>query len=97
MSEVYEKVKLQQNEENIRNMSRKQCAERKNRSPLDHFITLNAFIEKQRSEKEPTYVFFVNTEKCFDKLWLEGGLLELHKLGWSERDVMDALQVQSYC
>ena len=23
-----------------------------------------------------------------DKLWLEDGLLELHKLGWSEKDVI---------
>ena len=62
----------------------------KNRSSLDHVITitLNAIIEQQRSEKKPTYVFFADAEKCFDKLWLEDGLLELHKLRWSEKDVM---------
>ena len=59
-----------------------------NRSPLDHVITLNAIIEKQRSEKKPTYILFADAEKCFDKLWLEDGLLELHKLGWSEKNVM---------
>ena len=91
VSKVYEKVKLLQNEENICNMSRMQCAERKNRSPLDHIITLNAIIEKQRSEKKPTYILFADAEKCFDKLWLENGLLELHKLGWSEKDVMLAI------
>ena len=49
---------------------------------MDHVITLNAIIEKQRSEKKPTYVFFADTER------LEDGLLEVHKLGWSEKDVM---------
>ena len=88
VSKVYEKVKLLQNEENISNMSRMQCAGRKDRSPLDHIITLNAIIEKQRSEKKPTYILFADAEKCFDKLLLEDGLLELHKLGWSEKDVM---------
>ena len=88
VSKVYEKVRLLQNEENICNMSRMQCAGRKNRSPLDHAITLNAIIEKQRSKKKPTYVAFADAEKCFDKLWLEDGLLELHKLGWSEKNVM---------
>ena len=88
MSKVYEKVKLLQNEESICNMSRMQCVGRKNRSLLDHVIILNAIIEKQRSEKKPTYIFSVDAEKCFDKLWLEDGLLELHKLGWSEKDVM---------
>ena len=88
VSKVYEKVKLLQNEENISNMSRMQCAGRKNRSPLDHIITLNAIIEKQRSEKTPTYILFADAEKYFDKLWLEDGLLELHRLGWSEKDVM---------
>ena len=81
-------MKLLQNEENICNMSRTQCAWRKNRSPLDHVITLNAIIEKQRSEKKPTYILFADAEKCFDKLRLEDGLLELHRLGWSEKDVM---------
>ena len=45
-------------------------------------------MEIQRSEKKPTYMLFADAEKCFDKLWLEDGLLELHKLGWSEKDVM---------
>ena len=88
VSKVYEKVKLLQNDENICNMSRMQCVGRKNRSPLDHIITLNAIIEKQRSEKKPTCILFADAEKCFDKLWLEDGLLELHRLGWSEKDVM---------
>ena len=96
VSKVYEKVKLLQNEENICNMSRMQCAGRKNRSPLDHIITLNAIIEKQRSEKKPTYILFADAEKCFDKLWLEDGLLELHRLGWSEKRCYDAFQAQSY-
>ena len=87
VSKVYEKVKLLQNED-ICNMSRMQCAGSKNGSPLDHIITLNVIIEKQRSEKKPTYILFADAEKCFDKLWLEDGLLELHKLGWSEKDVM---------
>ena len=65
-----------------------QCTGRKNRSPLDHVITLNAIIKKQRSEKKPTYIFFAEAEKCFDTLWLEDELLELHKLGWSGKDVM---------
>ena len=85
---VYEKVQLLQNEKNICNMSRMQCAGRKNRSQLDHVITLNAIIEKQRSEQKPTYTLFADAEKCVNKLWLEDGLLELHKLRWSEKDVM---------
>ena len=78
-------------------MSMMQCSGRKNRSPLDHVIALNAIIEKQRLEKKPTCILLADAEKCFDKLWLEGGLLELHKLGWSEKDVYDAFQAQSYC
>ena len=35
---VNEEVKLLHNEENICNMSRMQCAGRKNRSPLDHVV-----------------------------------------------------------
>ena len=59
VSKVYETVKLLQNEENVCNtcMSRMQRAGRKDRSLLDHVITLNATIEKQRSEKKPTYAF----------------------------------------
>ena len=77
VSKVYKKVKPLQNEENICNMSRMQCAGRKGRSPLDHVITLNAIIEKQRSEKKLTYILFVDAEKCFDKLWLEDGRIRI--------------------
>ena len=30
----------------------------------------------------------MDAKKCFDKLWPKDGLLELHKLGWSEKVVM---------
>ena len=33
-------------------------------------------------------ILLADAEKCFDKVWLEDGLLELHKLGCSEKDVM---------
>ena len=69
-------------------MSEMQCVARKNRSPLDHIVTLNAIIENQRGKGERTYVFFGDAEKCFDKLWLEDSLIELHNLGWSARDIM---------
>ena len=59
-----------------------------NRSPLDHIVTLNAIIENQRGRGERTYVFFGDAEKCFDKLWPEDSLIELHNLGWSARDIM---------
>ena len=48
-----------------------QCVESKNRSPLDHIVTLNATIENQRCRGERTYVFFGDAEKCFEKLWLD--------------------------
>ena len=48
VSKVYEKVKLLQNEENVSKMSWMQCAGRKNSSPIDYIVTLDAIIENQR-------------------------------------------------
>ena len=38
--------------------------------------------------KEHTYVLFADAEKCFDRLWLKDGILELRRPGWSSKDLM---------
>ena len=64
ISKIYERVKLIQNEHNLNNMSEMQCEAQKNRSPLDHTVTLNAVIENQRGRGERTYVFFGDDENA---------------------------------
>ena len=69
-------------------MSWMQRAGRKNSSPIDHIVTLNATIENQRVKQEHTYVLFADAEKCFDRLWLKDGILEIGRCGWSNKDLM---------
>ena len=70
-SKIYERVKLIQNEPNLNNMSEMQCAAWKNRSPLDHIVTLNAIIENQRGRGERTYVFFGDAENALTSCGLK--------------------------
>ena len=63
-------------------MSEMQAAGRKDRSAMDNLIITNTIIENQRAQKQNTYMFFADAVKCFDKLWLNGSLLEMYNLGY---------------
>ena len=82
ISEVYELVKITQNEKNNSKMSEMQTAERKEMSPMDNSIKMNTIIENQRAQKLNTCIFFADAVKCFDKLWLKDCLLEMYNLGY---------------
>ena len=71
----------------MNNMSNMQAAGRKGRSTLDNIFIYVAIMEKHRIERKKAYVFFADAVKCFDKLWMKDGLLELNKNGMSEFDV----------
>ena len=82
ISEVYELVKITQNEKNNSKMSEMQTAGRKERSALDTLTIMNTIIENQRAQKLNTCIFFADAVKCFDKLWLKDCLLEMYNLGY---------------
>ena len=82
ISEVYELVKIIQNDKNNRKMSEMQAPGRKERSAMDNLVIMNIIIENQRAQKLNTYIFFADAVKCFDKLWLKDCLLEMYNLGY---------------
>ena len=69
VSKVYERIKKTQNEKIHKNMNQIKCAARTQRSTMDNIMS--AIIEKRRTERLNTYLFFADTVKCFDKLWLK--------------------------
>ena len=71
VSKVYERIKKTQNEKIHKNMNQIKCAARTQRSTMDNIIIMSAIIEKRRTERLNTYLFFADTVKCFDKLWLK--------------------------
>ena len=86
VSTVYERVKKTQNEKIHKNMNQMQCAGRTQRSTMDNII-MTAIIEKRRTERTDTYLFFADAVKCFDKLWLNDCLIELKTLGYKHNDL----------
>ena len=54
---------------------------------MDSIIIINAIIEKQKQSHKNTYLFFADTEKCFDKLWLEDCLIDMEEIGYSRNDI----------
>ena len=70
------------------NMSMMQSAGRKKRSPVDNIIVTCSIMERNRTQNKLTYMMFVDAVKCFDKLWLKDGMLELERNGMPEHDVM---------
>ena len=82
-SKIYENALKIQNEKKNENMSQTQKAGRKQRWTVDNLIILNSIIENQRQNKNKTYLFFTDTKKCFDKLWLKDCLIGMYYLGYS--------------
>ena len=93
VSKIYESALKIQNENKNENMSQMQTAGRKQRSAVDNLIILNSIIENQRQYKNKTYLFFADTEKCLDKLWLKDCLMEMYNLGYSPGTVRSLYEI----
>ena len=87
VSKVYEKVKKLQNENALTKMSQMQMGGRKNHSMIHNIIIVSAIIAENKKMKVPTYLYFADAEKCFDKLWLKDCIVELSYLGVPVEDL----------
>ena len=58
-----------------------QTGGRKNLSIIHNIIMVSAIISQHKKDKVPTYSFFADAEKCFDKLWLKDCIVELSYRG----------------
>ena len=66
-------------------ISRHQCGGISGRSVTDHLMTLKAVIDYNTNLGVPTYIWFGDAVKCFDKLSLEDCTKELGRMvGWDE-------------
>ena len=60
---------------------------RKGISEHDNLSTLQAIIDDNKNHRKDTYSLFTDTEKCFDRLWLNDACNELNKIGLPEKEV----------
>ena len=60
----------------------------KNRSTVDNIFILTAIIERNKYLGKNTYITYADAEKCFDRLWLEDGIIELWRCGNNVRDAI---------
>lgn len=86
MSKVYEKAIMTKTEGGIKT-SEYQNGGKKERSTKDNWIAIMAAMEGNKERKKDTYILFADAEKCFDKLWLQDCLVDLHGAGMREREV----------
>ena len=84
-SNVYERMKKLQNENKLVNISSMQTVGKKNMSAMENLIIMNAIVEKIHKHKN-TYIFYVDAEKCFDKLWLKDSLKEMERRKYNRND-----------
>ena len=54
---------------------------------MDNMVIINAIIEKQRQSYKDTYLFFVDPEKYYDKLWLKDCLINMEEIGYKRNDI----------
>ena len=79
----------ERNEEEVKKKrSQWQMGGVKRRSTTDNLFILNAVIERNKYLGNPTYIFYADAEKAFDKLWLQDSVIELWKSGTHIRDAV---------
>ena len=78
-------MKKLQNENKLVNISSMQTVGKKNMSAMENLIIMNAIVEKIHEHKN-TYIFYVDAEKCFDKLWLKDSLKEMERIMYNKND-----------
>ena len=84
---TFERIILARNEDCVDEMlSSHQCGGRKGFSTSDNIMVLSALVERNRYMGQNTYLFFADAVKCFDKLWLENCLLNMHEKGFPIHD-----------
>ena len=84
----FERVIIANNQTRISNcMTEFQCGGRKGMSTIDNVMAISGLIERNRTLKRNTYLFFGDAKKCFDKLWLKDCLLQLKKGGMPHYDL----------
>ncbi len=79
-----------------RNVDEKRADEMQNggkrrRAPIDNQMMVWSIVERNKYLHQDTYLVFIDMEKCFDKIWLDDGIIELWKEG---TDVKDAVVVK---
>ena len=62
-------------------MTRCQSGFRKGRNTTDSIICLEDEIRKAQVNKEAVVAIFLDVEKAYDMLWVEGLLIKMHTLG----------------
>ena len=89
ISKVYERVIKERNSEGVeKERSQWQMGGVKKRSTTDNLFLMYSVIERNNYLKQPTYVFYADAEKCFDKLWLDDAVIELWRQGTNIRDAI---------
>ncbi len=92
ISKIVERIVKKRNvEEREKNSNEMQNGGRKKRAPVDNQMMVWSIIKRNKYLCQDTYLVFIDMEKCFDKIWLEDGIIELWKEG---TDVKDAVVIK---
>ena len=85
---TFERVLLERNKVKLENsMSQFQCGGRSGMSTSDNIMAISAIIERNKILQRNTYLFFADAVKCFDRLWLQDCLVQLHQGGVTSSDI----------
>ena len=87
VSKIYERILKERNSEKFKEgISEWSNGGLSSRSAVDNVLITNAIIEQNQYLGRNTYLVLTDAEKCFDKLWLRDGIIELWRSGTDIRD-----------
>ena len=89
ISKVYERTTKKRNQEVVKKKASPwQMGGVQKRCPTDNQFITYSVIERNTYLNKPTYIFYADAEKCFDKMWLEDAVIELWMQGTNIRDAV---------
>ena len=82
LCKCFERVTMAHNQTRISNcMTEFQCGGRRGMSTIDNIMAISGLIERNRTLKRNTYLYFGDAKNCIDRLWLKDCLLQLKEGG----------------
>ena len=89
ISKVVERITKKRNSSDMKkNSCEMQNGGKEGRSPIDNLFMGWSIIERRKYMMQDTYMVFIDMQKCFDKLWLDDGIVEMWKGGTVARDAI---------
>ena len=97
LSKMFEKLNMNQIEDNVKLVSKFQAGNRTDRSPADQTFLLRAAVDHCKYLNKALYIVLYDYKQCFDSLWLSDCLMSLWDIGVKSETLNNLKNLNQTC